>query len=178
MTPEATSTRLRFLAGMGAFALLIAAVFVLWQSGLPESDDGLGEVYAFEAQTLDGHVIEVDKNIGRPVVINFWATWCPPCIIEMPILQDAYQTYGDEGLLVVGINAGGESPEYVQEWLTANRITFPVVMDTFRELEAAYEILGLPMTFFIDAEGRIQKIADGNFNTREFNEGLRSIGIR
>jgi thiol-disulfide isomerase/thioredoxin len=163
------------LAAVGAVLCVLAAVSILVWSGLPDVPR-VEQVVAFDAETLDDERLTIAPQPGRPVVLNFWATWCAPCVIEMPILEDAYQQHRDDGLLLVGINLA-EDPEMVESWLNENDINFPVVIDRFRELEAAYEVRGYPTTFFIDARGNIRRVHQGPLSEDELAENLRRIGI-
>lgn len=165
----------RIYAAGGALILALAAVFVLWQAGLPQRP-ALTNVPNFEAQTLDDQYIKVDARLNRPLVINFWATWCAPCIIEMPYLESAYQDASNQNLLVLGINAG-EAPDQVEQWIDANSISFPIVIDPYGELERQYQIDGYPTTFFVDNQGRVQEVVSGQLTREALRRGLAAIGI-
>jgi thiol-disulfide isomerase/thioredoxin len=168
----------RIGAAIGSVSLTLIAAILLWQAGLPQHPPPLTEVYPFEAETLDGQVIKINHTLNRPLIITFWATWCIPCQIEMPLLQAAYQTYHDEQLLVIGINTGVEnSLADIQTWLSAYTIQFPIVIDTFQELQAIYNVRGVPTTFFIDRHGQIQEVLVGGFGSKDLAKGLEAIDI-
>ncbi|NDJ87191.1 MAG: TlpA family protein disulfide reductase [Chloroflexi bacterium] len=165
----------RILAASGAVILLLAAGSILWLAGLPQVPS-LTTAPEFEALTLENERLAIDPLLNRPVVINFWATWCVPCVIEMPRLEDAHQKYQARGLLVVGVNVG-EDRATVAPWIAEHDVSFPIVLDRFGELEQAYEVRGYPTTFFVDRQGRVQKTVQGLLSEDELDDGLAAIGI-
>lgn len=169
----------RGLVAVGALLALIAAGLLVWQIGLPaEDDEAVGPVRSFAAQTLSGETLTIDQQTARPVILNFWATWCGPCVVEMPRLEAAYQTHRTRGLLVIGINAGQEDPRDAAAFALSHDLSFPIVMDNNRRLEQLYEVRGaLPTTVFIDADGNIQTIVYGVLSEDALSEGLRRIGL-
>lgn len=161
---------IRLLAAAGVIAFTFAAGYVIWQAGLPERPR-ITVAPVFEANTLDGRLLRLDRSLNKPVVLNFWATWCEPCIVEIPRLQDAYES---DDVLVVGIN-GGEDPAYLQDWTQAYNISFPIVIDQYGELQRLYRVRGFPTTLFIDEQGRVQKIVEGLVTEGELRQGLAAI---
>ena len=167
---------LRILSAVGAVLLLVAAVLLLWRVGLPENNRILGEVIPFSAETLDGQSVIVDTSLGKPIVLNFWATWCKPCIVEMPRLEKAYQDADDEWLLV-GVNAG-EDVALVQTWMQENPVSFPIIIDSTGGIAVSYGAQSqLPTTVFIDRQGYIRKIVYGLLSENALKDGLDAIGI-
>ncbi|MFP4323080.1 MAG: TlpA family protein disulfide reductase [Anaerolineales bacterium] len=178
---------MRALSIVGAGGLFICAVVILWRAGLPAAPDFFvrlpaderieapvagGLVPAFEGQTLDGQHLRVNADMGHPLIINFWATWCEPCIREMPLLETAYQA----GVPVVGVNAGDEAPEHVYAWLREHAIQFPVVLDdAARSIEAQYRVQGLPTTLFVDAQGVVRQVHRGALTLEDLAEALRLL---
>lgn len=174
------------LALVGAVGLLLAATFILWRAGLPDSPDfvvgenGIEAVQVgafaplFTAQTLDGQTIALEDARGYPVILNFWATWCEPCVVEMPILEAVHQG----GVDVVGINVGQEDATLVRAWVKSAQLHFPMVMDDAnRTLESRYRIQAFPTTIFIDKQGIIRHIEHGALDESSLRQGLDSIGI-
>ena len=162
------------LMWIGAVLLMGSAFFILWRAGLPSNSDVTVEnaVPAFQAHTLDGQAMTIPT--GHPLVINFWATWCIPCIVEMPMLEGLHRA----GQPVIGINAGLEDQPTIETWLMQNNITLPIVLDQKRELEALFRVQGLPMTFFIDEQGMIQQVERGALTPDSLAAGLAAIGIQ
>ena len=111
---------------------------------------------------VDGKIYDLADYRGRVVVINFWATWCPPCIAEMPALQRMREKLGPRGLEVLAINAG-EAPQDIKAFLAGfePRLTFPVLRDPTGETFESWRIRGLPKTYVVGKQGRIIYEAEG-----------------
>ena len=169
----------RIFTAVGAILALTVAVYILYTAGLPrESKEPFGPIRPFTADTIQGETIIVDKSLNRPVILNFWATWCVPCVVEMPRLQQVYDDFGNEGLVVIGINAGQEDVRDVQAFTISQKLTFPIVMDDNRDIDKLYELRGvLPTTVFIDNEGNIRKIVYGKLTEGSLTEALAEIGL-
>lgn len=116
----------------------------------------------FLLEQLDGPDLRLSDFRGQPVVLNFWATWCSPCRKEMPQLVEAYDTYKDEGLVVIALNMQ-EGRTIAQNFADDYGMDFPVVIDRDGEMWDRYRALGLPTTYFIDSDGVIQSIFRGPF---------------
>ncbi len=103
----------------------------------------------------DGTMATLADYKGQPVMINFWATWCGPCRLEMPDLVRTYETHKDDGLVIIEINSA-EAHEPVSEFVKEFGMTMPVLIDARREVMSEYKTQSLPSTFFIDREGNVQ----------------------
>ncbi len=115
----------------------------------------------FKFKDADGRSVSLSSMRGSPVVLNFWATWCQACVIEMPLLQQMYDKYSSKELVVLTINSG-ESPAKVKEFLERLKLTFPVIIDS-GNLNQKYNVVYLPTTFFIDKDGIIRQVKVGAF---------------
>ncbi|MCA1062730.1 TlpA family protein disulfide reductase [Rossellomorea aquimaris] len=106
----------------------------------------------FKLETLEGESITLSDLKGKKVILNFWATWCPPCKEEMPIMQQFHEQYGtDVKILAVNID-----PQYnVKEYQKAMGLTFPILLDKDDKINNAYDILTVPTTFVINEKGII-----------------------
>ena len=106
----------------------------------------------FKLDTLGGDSITLSELKGKKVIVNFWATWCPPCKEEMPILEEYYKKYGkDVEILAINID-----PQYnVKEYQKTMGLTFPILMDNDDKINNAYDILTVPTTFIINEQGII-----------------------
>ncbi len=116
----------------------------------------------FTLTTLDGQTLTLSELRGRPVILNFWASWCPPCKAEMPAMQRVYEDYQAQGLHIVAVNSTTTDPlPNVQAFVDQYGLTFPIPLDQEGRVFAAYRVYSLPTTFFIDAQGVIQDIVIG-----------------
>ena len=109
----------------------------------------------FTGQTPEGETISLSDLRGSPVAVNFWATWCAPCRVEMPALQEASARYADEGLVILAVNAG-ESAGAVKSYAEELGLTFPLILDPDGEIIDLYAVRFFPTTVWVDAEGRVQ----------------------
>ena len=119
----------------------------------------------FQLQNLDGQTVSLGNLQGKPVLINFWATWCPPCRDEMPYIQEIYEEWSDKGLEVLAINKG-ESSSTVEEFIQSHTLSFTVLLDTTQDVAQRYNIQYIPTTFFIDKDGIIQDKVIGPFQNK------------
>lgn len=110
---------------------------------------------------------------GKPLVLNFWATWCGPCRNEMPILQAASERYADD-IRIVGVDYG-EDPQVVGPFLEELGVTFPILLDQAVSVGNLYRVMGLPTTFFIGADGVIRQVYAGELNSAILAQGIVDI---
>ncbi|MDA1347991.1 MAG: TlpA disulfide reductase family protein [Chloroflexi bacterium] len=105
---------------------------------------------------FDGGTLDISQDAGRPIVVNFWASWCPPCRDEARLLERTWRKYREEGVLFVGVDiqdTEAEATAYVREF----DITYPNGLDRDGKISIDYGVIGLPVTFFIDGAGIVQK---------------------
>lgn len=120
-----------------------------------------------------GHMLMLSDYQGTPVVLNFWASWCPPCRMEKPFFQQAYDLYGnDVEFLMINVD---EPIEVARGYMDEEGYTFPIYFDEAHEGTAAFETIGVPETFFIDAEGVIRARFMGAINLATIEQGLELI---
>jgi len=115
----------------------------------------------FVLQDVEGNPHRLADFRGKPVVLNFWATWCAPCRAEMPSMQRAHESVADEGIAIVAINVGDDA-DSIQRFLAEVPVDFPLPMDTDMKVVQAYAARGLPTTFVIDPDGRLVYSAAGD----------------
>lgn len=116
----------------------------------------------FTLDLLEGGDVTLSDLRGKLVMVNLWASWCPPCRAEMPAIQKVYQDYQELGLVVLGVNTTNQDNEadaaaFVREY----GLTFPIPLDRDGSVSARYELRGLPTTFFIDRNGIIRSVVVG-----------------
>jgi len=119
--------------------------------------------------TLDGKEVKISDYKGKVVLVNFWASWCPPCKEEMPILEKVYQKYNDKNFLILAVNMD-TSEGAMKEFLEKNRYSFPMVRI---KGEAGLNIPGLPTSYLVDKDGSVKKIRLGIY--RELEEDLSKL---
>jgi peroxiredoxin len=137
------------------------------QAGAPAPD--------FELFSLEGSSKHLSDFAGHPILINYWATWCPPCREELPLIQDRLDRYSPD-LVVLTINAG-EEIETVRNYIEHENFSFQVLLDPEWKAEALYGIYAYPTTVFIDRDGLIQARYVGGLSEEILDEYLKLIGV-
>jgi len=117
----------------------------------------------FELQTLDGETVKLSDFRGEKVLLNFWATWCPPCRSEMPDMQKFHEEY-DATILAVNLTETEASKENVQAFLDEYGVTFTVLTDEDSEIATLYNASALPTSYLINSKGEVHNIAIGPLN--------------
>ncbi|MGG3470505.1 redoxin domain-containing protein [Neobacillus pocheonensis] len=107
----------------------------------------------FELKTLTGETVKLSSLKGKKVMLNFWATWCPPCKAEMPEMEQFYKEKGKD-IVILAVNIDPQLD--VQKFIDENKITFTIPLDTEDKVNGAYQVLSIPTTYFIDSNGIIQ----------------------
>ena len=116
----------------------------------------------FSAELLDGGQVTLSELRGQPIILNVWATWCPPCRSEMPALEKVYNDFKEQGLILIGLNlTSQDSEKTVAAFVQENSLSFPVALDRDGTVQRKYKISGYPTTFFIDREGIIRSVVVG-----------------
>ena len=131
-----------------------------------EGDEGDILAPDFQLQDLNGQTISLSDFQGKPVLLNFWATWCNPCVSEMPYLQEINDEWSSKGLVLIAINVG-DSPSEVEEFMQNHNLSLPVLLDTKQVVSQKYSIRYYPTSFLIDKDGIIQGAKIGAFSSKE-----------
>jgi peroxiredoxin len=114
----------------------------------------------FTLRGPDGETVRLSDFTGHPLLVNFWATWCPPCRLEMPLLEQTYQKLKDGGFVVLAVDVQ-EGPDKVNPYIEELGLTFPVALDRGGAVATAYRVTGLPTTVFVDSNGVVADIHRG-----------------
>lgn len=116
----------------------------------------------FTLETLDGGTVTLSELRGLAVVVNLWATWCPPCRAEMPALQKVYEEYKERGLVILAVNSTVQDDlQVIPAFIKKYGLTFPVLLDKNNEAGRLYQLRSLPSTFFIRRDGIIHEVVVG-----------------
>jgi peroxiredoxin len=141
-----------------------------------EADDAKRQQADFTLIDLQGKSWNLKSLGGKVVLVNFWATWCPPCRKEMPDLESLYLKFKDQGLVVLAIS--DESAVKVNKFLAAQSITYPVLLDPGRKVNQAFLIEGLPKSFVFDRSGKLVTQSIDTRTRGQFLEMLAQAGLK
>ena len=123
---------------------------------------------------LDGDRLETPAGPGAPLLVNFWASWCAPCHDEAALLERAWRTYRDDGVLFVGVgiqDSEAEARSYIRQY----DITYPNGLDIDGRITVDYGVIGLPVTFFVDSKGIVQRRWVGAIDSGTLDEWLNEL---
>ena len=130
----------------------------------------------FTVLDKNGNEVNLSDYMGTPVVINFWASWCPPCKAELPDFDKACAEFDDVVFLMVNLTDGKrETKAIVDEFISENGYKFPVYYDTEYSAAYAYNVSSIPATYFIDADGNIAESHIGMINYDTLVDGINKI---
>ena len=131
----------------------------------------------FTVYDVDGNPHKLSDFRGKPVILNFWATWCGYCKMEMPDFNEKYQAYGEDvHFLMVNVTDGNqETVEKASAFVAEEGYSFPVYYDTTLEAAMSYPTSGLPVTFIIDAEGVVIAWQQGMMNAQTLQKGIDMV---
>ena len=148
--------------------------------GAPQiSIAGLGtgsQAPLFELEAANGGMVGLEDYRGQVVLLNFWATWCAPCRIEMPLLQSTFESFKDQGLVILGIDFD-EPADLVASFGDEMGLTFPLLLDPGGKVQQQYKVRGYPTTVILDREGRIQAYHIGVLTQPQLDGYLNTAGL-
>jgi peroxiredoxin len=155
---------------MMAGVFLLGLAWIVWTAH-PEQAAAAGRASSphrgftapdFDLETLGGDRLRLSDLRGQVVVVNLWASWCPPCRAEMPALQQLFEAYREDGLVVVAVNATDQdSANAARTFVAEHGLTFPVVLDALGEASRAYALQAMPSTYVVDRRGVIREVVIG-----------------
>jgi peroxiredoxin len=161
----------------GLVLAFIAGLLVLFAR--PDYRQGEASLRGHTAQdfalTLDGKPTRLSDLRGKVVVLNFWATWCPPCRKELPDLEALYQRFRSRGLVILAIS--DEDTGKVQPFIAEHTLTYPVLLDPGRKVNDLFQVEGIPKSFVYGREGKLVAEAIDMRTQRQFLEMLKRAGL-
>jgi len=131
---------------------------------------------AFDLKTLDGKPLKLDSFHGKPLVLNFFASWCDPCRDEMPLINELAAQGNKNGFSVLGV-AVEDTRAALLEFAKESKLVFPIALDLNNTVKRAYRIFGPPATFFIDSQGVVRDVVLGPVSRERSLEALKKSGI-
>ncbi|HUN89878.1 MAG TPA: TlpA disulfide reductase family protein [Terriglobales bacterium] len=137
--------------------------------------DGLGSVAPdFTLATLDGKKVKLSDYRGKAVLLNFWATWCGPCKVEIPWFMELEKQYAPQGLVVIGVAMDDDGKTAVAKFAQEMKIDYPVLLGNDAVADQYGGVEGLPTTFYIDRNGKIVKKVAGLVSHGEIEDGIKA----
>jgi peroxiredoxin len=141
-----------------------------------ETDNQRRNQADFTLTELDGKTWTLKEQRGKVVLLNFWATWCPPCRKEMPDLESLYQQFKDQGLVILAISDEGAGK--VKPFIADHKVTYPILLDPGRKVNELFQIEGIPKTFVYDRTGKLVAQSIDMRTRRQFLEMLAQAGLK
>ncbi len=130
---------------------------------------------AFELKDLEGKTVKLSDFKGKVVLLNFWATWCPPCREEIPDLVALQNEYKDKGLVVLGVSLDQNGPAQVKSFVSRMKINYPVVIGDEKMAMSYGSIQAIPTTFYIDRAGKIAGMHEGGADKEMFEQAVKPL---
>lgn len=155
---------------IGLVMLLLGLAWI-WFSRAPEGATTAGLIPApqagflapdFSLSSLDGQTISIDELRGQVILVNVWATWCPPCRAEMPAMQRVYEEYHAQGFEILAVNSTAQDTlSNLDPFIAEYGLTFPILLDESGSITRPYRVMSLPTSFFVGRDGIISEVVVG-----------------
>jgi thiol-disulfide isomerase/thioredoxin len=162
-----------------ALALVLLLLVSMTACGDPKTNTDATKTQAPNFLIYDegGNIVRLSDYLGTPVVVNFWASWCEPCKMEMPVFQEGYETYGDKvQFMMVNMTDGEqETQATATAFINEQGFSFPVFYDSSSTAAFFYGLQSIPATIFVDAEGYIVSRVNGLVGKEQLREGIEMI---
>ncbi|NIM02993.1 redoxin domain-containing protein [bacterium] len=134
-----------------------------------------GDAPDFTLPDLEGNSLTLSDFKGKVIILNFWATWCPPCREEIPDFVELYEEYKDEGLVIIGVNLDRGDSRTVKQFSKNYKINYPIVTGNVSVTQDYGGIRGIPTTFIIDRKGNIKEKYLGYRSKATFEEAVKRL---
>ena len=141
-----------------------------------EADDATRQHVDFTLTDLQGKIWNLKELRGQVVLVNFWATWCPPCRKEIPDLETLYNRFKGQGLVVLAIS--DEDLDKVKPFIAERNVTYPVLLDPGRKVNELFQVVGIPKTFIYDRSGKLAAESIDMRTQRQFLQMLAQAGLQ
>lgn len=167
-SPEGRPVRRRIMIGVDVLLFLVVGTLLV-QRALPQAaaafnlGSGSEPAPAFELRALDGSLVSLEQYRGQVVLVNFWASWCPPCRVEMPGFERVYRERRDQGFVILGIATDTHAEAAIREFVEEHDITYPILMANRQVIQEYGGIRSLPESFLVDRDGLIRHRVIGYF---------------
>jgi thiol-disulfide isomerase/thioredoxin len=125
---------------------------------------------------LQGNTWTLKDLAGKVVLVNFWATWCPPCQKEIPALETLYKRFGGQGLIILAIS--DEDGKTVKPFIESRKVTYPILLDSGRKVNDLFQVEGIPKSFVYDRSGKLVAQSIDMRTQQQFLEMLGQAGLR
>ncbi len=141
----------------------------------PKDAESTEKAADFTLTDLNGNKVSLKDFRGKKVYLNFWASWCPPCRLEMSDIQKVYEKYQDKDLVVLTVNLG-EDKNTVENFIHRNNYSFRVLLDSDQSAAQAYDITSIPVSYFIDSEGNVMSERIGAMTLEQMESNIELLG--
>ena len=172
----------RLSVALVALVALVAAALPLGCSGEPGADEPAEAAQperkgapAFRLENLAGEIVSLESLRGKTLVIDFWATWCPPCVFQIPVLNEVQDSWRERDVVVLGVSVDSGGREVVEPYAESNDIRYTVLLGD-EALARRFGAPGFPCLVIVDAEGRIASLHVGLIEREELETALAEMG--
>lgn len=166
----------------GLAALILGVLFAfafiprIFAGGVVNPGEGK-DAPAFSARIVggtEGALLKSDELRGKPILLDFWATWCGPCKAEAPLIESVAKRFKDDGLVVVGVNTS-DSERAAAQWVKSHSLTYPIVFDEGNDVAEAFGVASLPTMIVISKTGKVSAIRKGVTSEAELEKLVRQV---
>ena len=172
LTASKGKSFIRLKDGLLGLLIIVALTLLILRVQRPSPENPQPEANQFKPQegylaprfslrNLKGNLEGLDDHSGKVIFVNFWATWCVPCVKEMPSFESLYRRYRSQGLTLLAVSLDKGDSSKVQDFADIHKLTFPILLDTEGVAEKLYPSFSIPFTYVIDKQGRVVARVDG-----------------